>query len=102
MIRCIGTNCCSSSLDFIFNCICVSTTGQQRQQQQQQPLYLLVPPAIIEYSHRFMMELKDPHVMVELGPGHCILFMEQPVSEYVYQQFYQLLVIDFRLLLLPR
>ena len=42
-------------------------------------LDLPVAPTIVEYSHRFVMELKDPPVMVELGPGHWILFMEPPV-----------------------
>ena len=65
--------------------ICVSTGVKQQQQQQQQQadkkiiLYLPVPPIIVEYSHRLVMEWKDPPVMVEPGPGHWILFVEPPV-----------------------
>ena len=33
-------------------------------------LDLPVPLTTVEYSHQFVMELKDPPVMVELGPGH--------------------------------
>ena len=42
--------------------ICVSTGVKQQQQQQQQQadkkiiLYLPVPPIIVEYSHRLVME----------------------------------------------